>query len=211
MAKVKTRDRILTTSLALFNELGEPNVTTLLISDELNISPGNLYYHFRSKSDIVGELFGQYSHEINDLLAIPKDVEVSLDQLGFFLHLLFETIERYRFLYHDLVNILSRYPELRPGFRRILDSKQKGFQILCASLANQGLMATEPTIIKALCEQLTLTVCYWESFDSLRDAGNRNNLDPRRGVYQVFHLLIPHLGASASRELYLLAQDYQPD
>ncbi|MGM0569146.1 TetR/AcrR family transcriptional regulator [Marinobacter sp.] len=208
--KVKTRDRILTTSLALFNDLGEPNVTTLLISDELDISPGNLYYHFRSKSDIVGELFSWYSDEINDLLAIPGDVQVSLDQLGFFLHLLFESIERYRFLYHDLVNILSRYPELRPPFRRILERKQKGFHILCESLQNQGLIEASRPVVEALCEQLTLTICYWESFDSLRDAGNRNGLDARRGVYQVFHLLIPHLHASAGRELAVLARDYQP-
>lgn len=208
--KVKTRDRILTTSLALFNELGEPNVTTLLISDELDISPGNLYYHFRSKADMVGELFGQYQHDINDLLAIPKDVEVSLEQLGFFLHLLFETIERYRFLYHDLVNILSRYPELRSPFRRILERKQRGFHILCESLGRQGLMDISEARVDALCEQLTLTVCYWESFDSLKGAAGRKDLDPRRGVYQVFHLLIPHLHEEAGQQLALLARDYQP-
>lgn len=209
VVKVKTRDRILSTSLALFNEIGEPNVTTLLISDEMDISPGNLYYHFRSKSDIVGELFGQYKADMDDLLAIPPDVDVGLDQLGFFLHLLFETLERYRFLYHDLVNILTRYPELKSSFRKILRRKEKGFRILCDSLTRQHHMSLDQPSLDALCEQLTLTVCYWESFDSLKELGNRNGMDPARGVYQVFYLLMPHLTESAAAELSLLAQDYR--
>lgn len=209
--KVKTRDRILTASLALFNDLGEPNVTTLLISDELDISPGNLYYHFRSKGDIVTELFGTYRAEMDDLLAIPPDVNITLDQLGFFLHLLFETLERYRFLYHDLVNILSRYPELKTPFRRIMNAKEKGFQTLCASLARQGMMSLDEAAVDALCRQLSLTICYWESFDVLKDPGNRNAVDPARGVYQVLYLLMPHLPKPDQDELRLLAQGYRRD
>ena len=125
MKKVKTRDRILDTSLQLFNSLGEPNVTTLLISDELEISPGNLYYHFKSKGDIVEELFDGFEAEMLDLLAVPEDVEISLDQFGFFLHMLFEAVARYRFMYQDLVNVLSRYSQLQVRFRRILKKKTR--------------------------------------------------------------------------------------
>src|SRR5690554_1339722 len=112
---MKTRDRILQASLHLFNEHGEPNVTTLQIADELNISPGNLYYHFKNKTEIIDELFHRFESHINDLLEVPEEIQGIEDQ-WLFLHLLFETIAQYRFIYQDLVNVLGRYDRIQPRF-----------------------------------------------------------------------------------------------
>lgn len=208
MKKIKTRDRILDASLALFNCIGEPNVTTLLISDELEISPGNLYYHFKSKGDIVGELFGRFEAEMLDLLAVPEDADISLDENGFFLHLMFETVARYRFLYQDLVNVLSRYGQLQARFKRLLKNKTAAFQVICESFRRQGMMAITGEELESLCKQLTLTACYWSSFDTLSHLEDRESVDPGRGVYQMMHLIIPYLAPEEQDQARLMSRDY---
>jgi AcrR family transcriptional regulator len=208
MTKIKTRDRILNTSLSLFNKLGEPNVTTLLISDELDISPGNLYYHFRSKGDIVEELFKAFEAEMLNLLAVPEDVDISLDQQSFFLHLLFEGVARYRFLYQDLVNVLSRYERLQVRFRRILKNKTGAFRSICESLRRQNMMLIEKEELDSLCEQLTLTACYWSAFDTLSHLDDRESVDPGRGVYQMMHLMLPYFAPEEQEHAKLVSRDY---
>ena len=66
----RTRERILETSLALFNTFGEPNITTASVADEMNISPGNLYYHFRNKDEIIGELYAALEAKLVPLFAL---------------------------------------------------------------------------------------------------------------------------------------------
>ncbi|MGO1749838.1 MAG: TetR/AcrR family transcriptional regulator [Marinobacter sp.] len=208
MKKVKTRDRILNTSLLLFNSKGEPNVTTLLISDELDISPGNLYYHFKSKGDIVEELFTAFEAEMLDLLAVPEDVDISLDQQSFFLHLLFEAVARYRFLYQDLVNVLSRYERLQIRFKRVLQKKTAAFRSICESLRRQNMMGIDSEELDSLCEQLTLTACYWSAFDTLSHLDDRESVDPGRGVYQMMHLMLPYFAPEQQEHAKLVSRDY---
>ena len=75
---MKTRDRILVTSLALFNTEGESDTTTIDIANELDISPGNLYYHFKGKDQIIAELFQQYELAMSGTLTAP--IEAPLTQ-----------------------------------------------------------------------------------------------------------------------------------
>ena len=53
----RTAERILETTLSLFNRFGELNVTTTLIASQMGISPGNLYYHFPTKEELINVLY----------------------------------------------------------------------------------------------------------------------------------------------------------
>src|SRR3982751_3436190 len=98
----RTRERIVETALQLFNRFGEPHITTADIADEMNISPGNLYYHFRNKDEIIGALYAALERRIAPLLAVPPDRPPGIEDVWLLLHLLFEQMWEYRFFYRDV-------------------------------------------------------------------------------------------------------------
>lgn len=53
---VNTRTRILRSARRLFNEQGSRGTTTNHIAAAIDISPGNLYYHFPNKEAIIREI-----------------------------------------------------------------------------------------------------------------------------------------------------------
>jgi AcrR family transcriptional regulator len=94
---LKTKDRILQISLQLFNERGERAVTTNHIAAELGISPGNLYYHFRNKQEIIKELMEQYQKETLDMLSLPDDRKVNANDKIRYFQVLSSQLWEYRF------------------------------------------------------------------------------------------------------------------
>src|SRR5690606_20122158 len=115
----RTAERILEVTLELFNRFGEPNVSTTLISAELRISPGNLYYHYPAKDELINALFRRYESALGELLAAAGSVR-NVEDAWFFLHSLFELIWQYRFLYRDLNDLLSKNRLLETHFQSVL-------------------------------------------------------------------------------------------
>ena len=105
----RTRERILETALAMFNQFGEPTVATTSIAFEMGISPGNLYYHYHSKEAIVADLFAAFRREIETTLAAPEQRLPNAEDFWLFLHLVFEAIWKYRFIYRDINDLVARY------------------------------------------------------------------------------------------------------
>ncbi len=194
----RTRERILDLSLRLFNEFGEPNITTTVIADEMNISPGNLYYHFRNKDDIVNSIFANFEKEIDALLDVPKDRRANIEDAWLYLQVSFELIWRYRFLYRDLNDLLSRNRTLEIHFKRILAHKVDVAQRLCEDLAATGEMNAKSSEIHALATNMVVVATYWLSFEYVRDPRHFNDEKAMsaalgRGAYHVMTLIAPYL------------------
>jgi len=207
--KRRTRERILETSLRLFNDFGEPNVTTTVIADELDISPGNLYYHFRSKDEIVNTIFGAFEREIDGVLAAPAARQANVEDVWLFLHVLFEAIWRYRFLYRDLNDLLSRNRLLEIHFKRLLEQKVKTATALCEGLASGGELRAAPHEVAALATNMVVVATYWMSYEYVRNPRSLQEGEMvARGAYQVMALVAPFLAGSARALFEQLAQAY---
>jgi AcrR family transcriptional regulator len=202
----RTAERIAEVTLDLFNRFGEPNVSTTLISAELNISPGNLYYHFASKDALVNHLYDQYEGAMLGLLDAAPDVR-DIEDAWFFLHSLFEQVWSHRFLYRDLNNLLSGNRHLETHFHAVLTRKTLAFRQMLESLAAAGLMRIDPDSIETLSASMSVMVTYWLSYEYVRDP--RNALEPAsaglaltRGAQHVLALLTPYM-ASADLQSHL--------
>lgn len=201
---MKTRDRILECALALFNQEGEPNVSTLEIANELGISPGNLYYHFHGKEPLVLELFERFQAEMAPLLNPPAEAQLEAEDYWLFLHLIVERLALFRFLFQDLSNLAGRLPKLARGIRAWLNTLKRTLASLLASLKAQGMLISDTQALGQLVEQITLTLLF--SLDYQRIIGNSGEI--RLVVYQVMMLVAPHLTPVPRHTAEQLAQRY---
>lgn len=203
---MKTRDRILETSLFLFNEEGEQNVTTVDIANEMDISPGNLYYHFRGKEVIIESLYNSFEHEITSILRAPLKKTLNLQDYWFYIYVVFEEIYKFRFFYLNLSDILQRNPGLDKRFKRIVNFKKQAIETICQDLAERTSITLSNADSKLLGDSVTVTMLYWFSYQKLLNPTDKSNIQIHKGVYQVMSLINPYFGEN-QKQFYAACQE----
>jgi AcrR family transcriptional regulator len=208
----RTAERILEATLDLFNRFGEPNVSTTLISAELGISPGNLYYHYPAKDELINRLFGRYEDRLDELLQAAGGVR-HVEDAWLFFHMLFELIWQYRFLYRDLNDLLSKNRRLETHFQFVLKNKSKAVRELLDGLKQGGGMHSQPEDSEAVATAMVVVLTYWLSFEYVRDPrraleAENASASMMRGAFHVLSLLSPYLDAGQRQHLRRLADNY---
>jgi len=208
----RTAERILEVTLSLFNRFGEPNVSTTLISAELGISPGNLYYHYPAKDELINALFDRFEHALNELLSASDSVR-NVEDAWFFMHSLFELIWDYRFLYRDLNDLLSKNRRLETHFQSVLKNKTRSVKALLSGMSLAGALHIDSREVEATATSMVVVLTYWLSFEYVRDP--RRALEAEnaqralmRGAQHVLNLLVPYLEPGQRQHLLGLVGAY---
>ena len=212
----RTAERIASVTLDLFNRYGEPHVSTTMISAELGISPGNLYYHFPSKDQLVNHLYDGFEAAMLGLLEAGGDVQ-DIEDAWFFLHSLFEKVWDHRFLYRDLNHLLSGNRHLETRFHAVLERKTQALREMLEALSAAGVVQLPEAHGQTLATGMSVVVTYWLSYEYVRDP--RHAMEPEsaslamgRGAQHVLGLLLPYLSSpQLQQHLAALTSAYAQD
>lgn len=158
---MKTRERILAAALALFNEQGTAAVSTNHIADALGMSPGNLYYHFRNKEEIIRALFEQQFARADVLYTLDRPP--TLDDLRGFAWATFAMSWDYRFIYRELIVLLRRDEQLQRRWVEVRARGFAGFRELVDQFVAAGVMRApgSPEAVQRLAELCWLISEFW--------------------------------------------------
>ncbi|QNP80764.1 TetR/AcrR family transcriptional regulator [Agrobacterium tumefaciens] len=198
-----TRQRILDAALVLFNERGPDHVTTAEIARAVEINEGNLYYHFRTKEALFLALFARFEA---DALAIVGKIdgadEAAAATYAGFLRLWFSLVWDYRFLFRDLVGLISSAPALVEPVRTISAAMRLAVGDIVARMEKAGLAVIPEEERSAVLTNLWIVSTYWAAYLNLQEGITEfgsQQLD--WGLEQVSSLFRPYLSPEAKIEL----------
>ncbi len=132
------RERIIVASLALFNERGVKNVTTNHIAAHLEISPGNLYYHFRNKEEIIREIFPAVAEAVDGAIVLPVDRDITAEDVGGYHLAGIRALWEFRFFFRDMNDLSIVDPELAAASSEVRQRVLSSFVLLLERLRAQG-------------------------------------------------------------------------
>jgi AcrR family transcriptional regulator len=206
---MKTRDRILEVSLLLFNGEGEGALSSVDVANALEISPGNLYYHFKGKDAIIRALYDRFEEEMRVILRGSKGGLASIEDNWVYIYILLEEIYDFRFFYRDLVGMLTRYPDLAIRFRSLMAAKRQTIARSLGDMERLGLLHLDPRLNDSLTDQIMTTLTFWLAGEALSKDVHDGPALIHKTVFQVMCLIVPYLGETGPDALGRMIRHFE--
>ncbi len=191
---MKTRDRIVDTAIVLFNDQGSEAVSTNHIAQALGISPGNLYYHFSNKEEIIRAVLERMMVTWGEIFTLSDDRAPTVDDLRGMMRQNFDVAWQYRFFYRELVSLMRRDAELRATYQIVRDNGFANIRQMFEHFIAARVMRppTPPTTPDDLAELCWMVGDFWLS--SVELGGEAVTPDHmKRGVHLMVQVLQPYL------------------
>jgi AcrR family transcriptional regulator len=196
---MKTRDKIIETALQLFNEQGTKAISTNHIATAIGISPGNLYYHFRNKEDIIRAIYEQMdTYGLEQYFLVFDDFHPgTLEAIEATFVMIQKFNWQYRFFKRELTALIMNDSILRENFhkshRRMIEIIRQSNE---AAVAIGTLKPLHDKEMALFTEEVWLVALFWLNY--LEVGGEEINDETlARGIDLLRNILRPRLSAEA--------------
>ncbi|OBT16398.1 TetR family transcriptional regulator [Vibrio sp. UCD-FRSSP16_10] len=204
---MKTKQRIVKGALELFNLHGERNITTNHISEYLGISPGNLYYHYSNKQEIIRAIFEDYTAELLDRFRPYESEDESLVLLKHYVNSTFSLMWKYRFFYANLADIVSRDAQLHSAYSKVQEKLRVNLVAIVESFSTLELISVEPQDMPRLVTNLHFVATGWLGYQSAMNATHKVTESMiMQGMLQILAMVKPVATKTGKEQLLLLEQ-----
>lgn len=157
-ASSSTKQRIVETALLLANEHGADAVTTRAVADTLELSPGNVSYHFPRRADLALAMAKQLSDQ-NDPLNEPSP-ETAGDLIELYRARLLNQ-HSFRGLVIALPTLMVSYPEVRKVYRETERTRFRQQRSQLAGLRVSGRLDADDADLDRLLSHIGFIARFW--------------------------------------------------
>lgn len=200
-----TGDRIADAALTLFNTEGWHAVSTRHIAARLGISPGNLYYHFANKEEIVLSLYERIERELELVLTPPVGAYGSFDEVLAYLDAILGHLWEFRFFYRDLNSLLREVPGLKDKYRGLAERMLGRARTIFAGMVEAGWMEASDEQLDLLATNAWIVLTQWFTHRQVMDRRRTiQSSDIREGIRHLVALFSPSLRPPQRRQVQRL-------
>ena len=191
---MNTKERIIATAIDLFNLHGTKAISTNHIAREMGISPGNLYYHFRSKNDIIRSISDNFSNELGSVFNIQLDTIPDFSSnLTTLFNRFFKIQQSYQFLFLEGVHLTKQDSRVLDNYTKLRRLINKGYHDLLSNLVKIKIMKRQSlNIIDDLLDAQWIIMWYWINHTIL-DRKKYDDFQIKKGIKLSFSIIKPQL------------------
>jgi AcrR family transcriptional regulator len=199
--KKTTKEKIKEAAIELFNRQETLSVTTNHIAKEVGISPGNLYYHYKNKEEILIEIYQEMSDTFVGYNSFTRIMQSDnpLKELSEMFDLYGELFWHYRFLMRDATVLMAIYPQLKSMFLERQEKRIKQIESLLNYLLQHNILEHIPAEEISLRAKLHWFIStYWQTFITIGSEITKNSIKEAKVV--IFKLqLYPYLSEKGKK------------
>ena len=197
---MRTEDKVILKAIELYNTKGFSNITSRDIARELDMSHGNVEYHYKNKETILRAIYSKMKKEVSTYFSEVNKSMNPIEEFNILLKKLEHFQSKYLFFNLDVIDIARQFPRLKAEIEATIQRRKDQMASFFILFSDLGYLQPEPGrgFYLRLQHKIRILITFWVSQEVIL-----KNFDPTQNIamrLSIWDLLLPHLTKKGKSE-----------